>query len=175
MEALIAKRYAKALSGAVSNVEEAVAVLEEIGAAIASPKAARVIDAPIVGSAEKTALIVEALGDQVDGAIVNFIKLLGEHGRLGLLPEIVKVLRADLQRKANRYEGVVESASEVDEAKIGALEEALSNYSGTQVKLHTRQSDVDGLRVRVEDLGLEVNFSKERVKMQLIDYIKQSL
>jgi F-type H+-transporting ATPase subunit delta len=31
------------------------------------------------------------------------------------------------------------------------------------------------LRVSVDDLGIEVNFSKQRVKEQLIDFIKKSL
>ncbi|HEO99316.1 MAG TPA: F0F1 ATP synthase subunit delta, partial [Epsilonproteobacteria bacterium] len=43
------------------------------------------------------------------------------------------------------------------------------------IKLDQEKSDLDGLRVTVDDLGIEVNFSKQRVKEQLIDFIKKSL
>ena len=175
MEELIAKRYAKALSEAVSNVEDAVSVLDALSEALSSPKAKKIIASPIVPASQKTELVLEALGKDADGALVNFVKVLGEHGRLGLIPAIAKVLHADLQKAANRYEGVVQSASDVPAEEVKRLEQTLSSYTGATVALRTEKSDIDGLRVRVDDLGIEVNFSKARVKEQLIDFIKKSL
>jgi len=57
------------------------------------------------------------------------------------------------------------------------LEESLKKYTGgSTIKLKQTQSDYDdGIKVAVEDLGIEVNFSKQRVKEQLIDFITKSL
>jgi F-type H+-transporting ATPase subunit delta len=175
MEELIAKRYAKALSEAVENVESAVAVLDALKEALSSPKAATIIASPIVSAEEKTQMLLSALEKEVDTKVINFIKLLGEHGRLNLIPAIAKVLHADLQKASNRYEGILQSASDVPQEDIERLEKTLSSYTGATIALRAQKGDVDGMRVRVEDLGIEVNFSKERVKEALIDYIKKSL
>jgi F-type H+-transporting ATPase subunit delta len=55
------------------------------------------------------------------------------------------------------------------------LQNSLKTYTGSTIKLTQTQSDVEGIRVPVEDLGIEVNFSKQRVKEQLIDFITKSL
>ena len=175
MEELIAKRYAKALSEAVGDVESAVAVLDVLKEALSSPKAAMIIASPIVSTEEKISMVLSALEGQTDKEMVNFVKLLGEHGRLNLIPAIAKVLHADLQKASNRYEGILQSASDVPEEDIKRLEQTLSSYTGATIALRAEKGEVDGMRVRVEDLGIEVNFSKERVKEALIDYIKKSL
>jgi len=55
------------------------------------------------------------------------------------------------------------------------LESSLKSYTGSTIKLTHKKSDLDGIKVTVDDLGIEVNFSKERVKEQLIDFITKSL
>jgi len=105
----------------------------------------------------------------------NFIKILGENGRLDLIPAITKVLNSDQQRVSNEYEGVLKSASSLDEAELSNLEGTLKKYTGSTIKLTQEKGDFDGIRVSVDDLGIEVNFSKQRVKEQLIDFIKKSL
>ena len=113
--------------------------------------------------------------DKDDTVLTNFIKLLGEKKRLELIPSITKVLNAEIQKETNVYEGVLKSSKKLDDKKIQTLEKTLSNYTGATIKLNQEKSDLDGLRVSVDDLGIEVNFSKERVKEQLIDFIKKSL
>jgi F-type H+-transporting ATPase subunit delta len=84
-------------------------------------------------------------------------------------------LNKELQKVSNQYEGVVKSANPLDDAALSDLEETLQKYTGATVKLTQEKSDLDGIRVAVDDLGIEVNFSKQRVKEQLIDFIKKSL
>jgi len=110
-----------------------------------------------------------------DTTLVNFIKILGENKRLDLIPTITKVLNTDQQRVSNEYEGVLKSASSLNEAALTDLEESLKKYTGSTIRLTQEKSDLEGLRVSVDDLGIEVNFSKQRVKEQLIDFIKKSL
>ncbi len=175
MEELIAKRYAKALSSVSKDISTVTDVLNILSSAISTPKVKSTLTSPIISSDKKTEMILSTLGNDADSILVNFIKILGENKRLDLIPAIAKVLNADLQKVANKYEGVLSSKEILDDRALNKLEETLKKYTGSSIKLTQEKSDLDGLRVAVDDLGIEVNFSKQRVKEQLIDFIKKSL
>lgn len=174
MEELIAKRYAKALSSVSKDLPGILEVLNVLSEVVSSAEIKSTLTSPIISSENKTAMILSALSDN-DAVLVNFIKILGENGRLDLIPAITKVLNSDQQRVSNEYEGVLKSTSSLDEGVLADLEETLKKYTGSTIKLTQEKSDLEGLRVSVDDLGIEVNFSKQRVKEQLIDFIKKSL
>ena len=175
MEELIAKRYVKALSTVSKDINGASEVLNVLSEAMEAKEVQIILNSPIVISEKKTEMVLSALGEGVDANLINFVKILGENKRLDLIPAITKVLNADLQNVANEYEGVLTSNEILDDAGIANLEETLKKYTGSTIKLKQEKSDNDGLRVSVDDLGIEVNFSKQRVKEQLIDFIKKSL
>ena len=175
MEELIAKRYAKALSESSNKVAEITDVLNVLSEVVNTKEVKTALTSPIVASEKKTEMILSALGDSVDAVLMNFVKILGENKRLDLIPAITKVLNSDLQKVSNKFEGVLKSKETLDESALNNLEETLTKYTGSTIKLTQEKSDLDGLRVSVDDLGIEVNFSKERVKEQLIDFIKKSL
>jgi len=174
MEELIAKRYAQALSSVSKDLPGIVEVLNVLSEAISSAEIKSTLISPIISSESKTEMILSALSDD-DSTLVNFIKVLGENKRLDLIPAITKVLNTDQQRVSNEYEGVLKSTSSLDQAALADLEKTLEKYTGSKIKLTQEKSDIEGLRVSVDDLGIEVNFSKQRVKEQLIDFIKKSL
>jgi F-type H+-transporting ATPase subunit delta len=175
MEELIAKRYAQALSSVSKDLPGILEVLNVLSEVTSSSEIKSTLTSPIISSESKTEMILSTLGENADGSLVNFIKILGENKRLDLIPAITKVLNTDQQRVSNEYEGVLQSASPLDEAALANLEETLKKYTGSTIKLTQEKTDLDGLRVSVDDLGIEVNFSKQRVKEQLIDFIKKSL
>ncbi len=175
MEELIAKRYAQALSSVSKDLPAVLEVLNLVSEVTATDEVKSALTSPIVSSEKKTEMILAALGKDADGALVNFVKILGENNRLDLLPAITKVLNSDQQRISNNYEGVVKSASTLDAKALADLEKTLKKYTGSTIKLTQEKTDLEGLRVSVDDLGIEVNFSKQRVKEQLIDFIKKSL
>jgi len=175
MEELIAKRYAQALSSVskdISGIADVLSILTEV---IATKEVKVALLSPIVSSDKKTEMILSTLGKNADSTLVNFIKILGENKRLDLIPSIAKVLNSDLQKVSNEYEGILKSKETLNANALSKLEETLKKYTGSTIKLSQEKTDLDGLRVSVDDLGIEVNFSKQRVKEQLIDFIKKSL
>lgn len=174
MEELIAKRYAQALSSVSKNIKGIAEVLDVLTEAMSSEEVMTALTSPLVSSEKKTEIILSAISDD-DSTLVNFIKILGENRRLDLIPAISKVLNADLQKESNKYKGVLKSKKKLDKEELSKLEETLKRYTGSTIKLKQEKTDLDGLRVSVDDLGIEVNFSKQRVKEQLIDFIKKSL
>jgi len=175
MEELIAKRYAAALSAVSSDIQSILNVLNVLSEAIRSDTVKSALTSPIVSAEKKTEMILSALGKDADQTLINFIKVLGENKRLDLIPAIAKVLNADMQKESNQYEGVLKSANKLGKEELNKLEKTLEKYTGSTIKLRQERTDLDGLRVSVDDLGIEVNFSKQRVKEQLIDFIKKSL
>ena len=175
MEELIAKRYVKALASVSKDISGASQVLNALSEAVVDKKIKDVLLSPNVTKEKKSEMILSALGKDADGALVNFIKILGEHKRLQLIPVISRVLNADLQKESNSYEGLLKSKETLGKDELGKLEKTLEKYTGSKIKLSQEKTDLDGLRVLVDDLGIEVNFSKKRVKEQLIDFITKSL
>jgi F-type H+-transporting ATPase subunit delta len=176
MEELIAKRYVQALLSIADAKEREnyIGILNAIASTFDNADVREMIAAPIVSADKKVEAILSGLGKKVDEKIVNFIKILGEKKRLSLIPAIAEMLNAQVQKESNEYTGVVSSRETLGESEIATLEKTLKRYTGSNVKLEQVKSDLDGLRVAVEDLGIEVNFSKERVKEQLIDFIMKS-
>jgi len=176
MEELIAKRYVKALLEVISTEQKAsfVEVLNAISSLFSDEKIAEKINSPLISADEKVAFILEAIPED-NISMVNFIKILGENDRLDLIPTIAKILNQELQKEKNEYEGIVTSSNELGETQLADLENSLQTYTGSTIKLTQQKSDLDGIKVTVDDLGIEVNFSKQRVKEQLIDFITKSI
>ena len=177
MEELIAKRYVNALVGATDKKQRAKfsKILLDMTEAFSDANVVEKLSSPLISNEEKTAMVVESLGN-IDSKLVNFIKIIGENGRLDLLPTISKVLKQAIQNETNQYEGIVTTSTRLKSKELKELQKSLATYTnGANVKLTQELSDVDGIKVSVEDLGIEVNFSKQRVKEQLIDFITKSL
>ncbi len=177
MEELIAKRYVNALVDSTNKEERDnfSKILLAITEAFLDSNVIEKLSSPLISNEVKTSMVIESLGE-VDDKLLNFIKIIGENGRLDLLPTIAKVLKQAIQTEANKYEGVVISSSKLEESELKELQKSLSAYTnGANIQLTQEVSDVDGIKVSVEDLGIEVNFSKQRVKEQLIDFITKSL
>ena len=175
MEELIAKRYATALSSVSKDIKGITDVLNVLTKVISTDEVKAALTSPIVAAEKKTEMILSTLGKDADSTLVNFIKILGENKRLDLIPAIAKVLNSDLQKESNKYEGILKSSKKLAKEELSKLEKALEKYTGSTITLKQEKTDLDGLRVSVDDLGIEVNFSKQRVKEQLIDFIKKSL
>lgn len=177
MEELIANRYVNALVD-VTSPKQRVAfskVLSTIAELFSDKKVAEMLTSPLISKDQKTGFVLDGLGKGSDKSLQNFIKIIGEHGRLDLLPTIARRLNQAIQKEKNEYEGVVTSSNTLSDAEIADLQTSLKTYTGSIIQLRQEKSDLDGIKVSVDDLGIEVNFSKQRVKEQLIDFITKSL
>jgi F-type H+-transporting ATPase subunit delta len=176
MEELIAKRYVKALLEVIpeNQREDYSYILNSLSALFDNRTFKDIIESPIVSSKQKADLLLEPLKSR-NIPLINLIKVLAENGRLSLIPYIAKSLNQEVQKERNEYEGIVSSGDELSLDDIAKLEKSLATYTGSTIKLTQQKSNLDGIKVTVDDLGIEVNFSKERVKEQLIDFITKSL
>jgi len=178
MEELIANRYVKALVESTTTKKQRAEfskILSEISKIFDDASVVERLASPLISNSDKTAFILDGLGEESDVKLQNFIKILGENSRLDLLPVVAKVMNQSIQKESNKYEGIVSSSTKLKAAELKELQDSLKTYTGSTIKLKQETSDIDGIKVSVEDLGIEVNFSKQRVKEQLIDFITKSL
>ncbi len=177
IESLVAQKYVKAIFSMKNStlIQEFANTLNTLSGAISSSKEIRVaLSSPLMSDSNKVDSLLSAIGDNIDKSVDNFIKLLGENGRLDLIPEISRQINTQLQKQSNNYQGLVYSSKKLNKTDMTQLEKTLSKHTGSNITLEEIKSDIDGIKVLVDDLGIEVNFSKKRVKEQLIDFINQA-
>ncbi len=177
MEALIAKKYAKALmeSGDEQSVAARIDLLRGVAEALNEPEILQAITSPLIDREKKAQWVLDALGKKSDPIVENLIRLMAERGRLELIPQMVQLIDLERKKASNRFEGVVYSDEELSDGSIAKLEKALEAYSGAEIQLEMATSEQPGLKVEVEELGIELSFSREKVKRALIEHIQKAL
>ena len=139
----IARRYARALleastPGAVVGIADQLTVIAGLVASNAS--LADVIRNPAYSRAQRHG-VVDGLIQLIkpeSTVLPNFLRLLVDRHRLGLLPDIARLFRDMADEKAGRVRGTVVSAVPLDPQSIRQLESTLSRVVQKQVVLDTR-------------------------------------
>ena len=167
-QSTIARPYAKAvfeLAQETGKLEQWGTLLRSISYAVDDPTVIDLLQKPSVGSAAVGQLIIDALGDRLDEHGRNFIRLLAENGRVGILPEITagfETLRAEAERTIDVN---VTSAAPLTEQHKTELVASLEKRFGRDVRLHCEvdESLIGGAVVRAGDLVID---SSLRGRMQ---------
>jgi len=152
----VARPYAEAAfrladeGGALAKWSEALAALaqvsedERVRAALADPS---------LSDANAAGLFIAILAGRLAGDAENFLRVLAENGRLGLLPEI----RAQFEVLKNEREGVLEaevhSAFELLPAQVSDLGQRLEKKTGRKVRttVHVNKELIAGVRIVLGD------------------------
>lgn len=176
MRGIIAKKYVNALMSACDDKELAKvsALISEVAQAFASIKFQNIILSPDVSTNDKQEFVLSLIKDD-EKKFVNLIKLLAENDRLALLEEISEVLKYQIALKNNIFEGEVISNFEIDSAQMINLEKNLSKKFGAEVKLNQIVTDYPGVKIQLDDLGVEVSFSLDRLKSQMVEHILKAI
>lgn len=176
MNDLVAKRYVKALiDGRDNKVVSTVAKsLNTISTAFADEKLNSIISSPEVNDSKKVELVL-SLVKKADDTLTNLVKLLGEKRRLALLPFIAEELNAQIAIMNNKYVGVVYTNQELSSDYVSSIEAQFSKKFDVNLSLSQNVCDYDGIKVDIDGLGVEISFSKERLKSQMIDHILKAV
>ena len=171
----VAKKYVKALiSGCdrttLNGVNEN---LEKIATAFNDSKFKDIILSPDVKREDKIELILSF--DKCGTQTLNLIKILSKNEKLLSIPSINRELKYQISHLENRFKGVVISNFKITKAKISELEDKLGKKFNSTVKLENIVTDYDGIKVELEDLGVEVSFSTTRLKAQIAEHILKAI
>ena len=177
MEELIAKRYIKAITGSadMASIQNMTDVFSVLAESFKNEKFVQIIDSPDVSTNDKSEILLEAVKSADSSQVNNLIKLLVENKRINIIPAIAQELRKDVAVSTKTYEGVIYSDSEIDAKTIEELSNGLSKRFDANITLVYVKNDFNGIKVDVEDLGVEINFSKTRINSQMIEHIVKAI
>lgn len=152
----IARPYAEAAfrladaAGALGKWSEMLSALAQV-AQDARVRAA--VADPNLSDAKAAGLFISILAGKLSGDAENFVRVLAENGRLGLLPEI----RSQFEALKNEREGVLEaevhSALELSDAQVADLVQRLEKKTGRKVrtKVHIDKDLIAGVKIVLGD------------------------
>jgi F-type H+-transporting ATPase subunit delta len=176
MVELVAKRYVKALMSErdVTSLTGIFNELKSISTAFGDSKFLSIIASTEVNKDKKVELILSFV-DQCSDATKNLIKLLGDNKRLNIIPGIVSELENELAVINNSYKGVIYTNVELSNDEVEKLNQQFAKKFNVELALTQNICDYDGIKVDIDGLGVEVGFSKERLKSQMIEHILKAV
>ena len=177
MEELIAKRYIKAIreSSDSDTMQEMSVVFSALAELFNDQKFINIMDNPEISKDEKLEILLAAVKSANSEKINNFIKILVENKRIDIIPALAEGMRKDTADSSKTYSGIVYSDSDIDVKVIQDLSSGLSKRFDSNISLEFVKEDFDGIKVDVEDLGIEINFSKTRINSQIIEHIVKAI
>ncbi|MEA3383234.1 MAG: F0F1 ATP synthase subunit delta [Campylobacterota bacterium] len=173
---LVAKRYVKALmtDRDVDGLSSIYNELSTISTAFKSDKFLLIVSSTDVKVDEKINLILSFI-DTCSVSTKNLIKILGDNKRLSIIPNIVDVLNKELSILNNSYTGVISTNVELAQPEVDKMNVEFAKKFNVSLKLTQNICDYNGIKVDIEGLGVEIGFSKERLKAQMIEYILKAV
>ncbi len=127
-----------------------------------------------VKASQKVDLII-SLVDNMSDTSKNLVKLLGSKKRLEIIPFIVAELKANIGAMENSYEGIVYTNNALSDQYINSIAEQFSKKFDVKLTLTQNVCDYDGIKVDIDGLGVEISFSKDRLKSQMINHILKAV
>ena len=143
MASALAQRYARALvdvvlePGSTVKPEDAVAQLQAAAQMVAQSSELRIaLLTPAIATSRKRAVMGKLL-DEIGSApiIRNFIYVVIDHRRIGVLDEIREAFELALDERLGFVRAEVSSAAALDESRGARLESELSRLTGKKMRL----------------------------------------
>lgn len=142
---VVGSRYARALvdvvlsTGSQLRPGDAITQLQAVEALLASsPELRAIMDTPAVpGSRKKAVLEQLAVRTGASPLIINFLKVLVDHKRIGILSQIRSAFELLLDEHLGYVRIDVASAAPLDDEQRKQLETEMMQISGKQVRMRT--------------------------------------
>ena len=158
----IARPYAEALfraakeSGNLAKWAESVASLAQMAA---NPDVRSAIGDPNVAATQLVDLFRSACGTAVDTELTNFIQLLSNNDRLGLLPEIGALYESYKRDEEGTKQAEIVSAFPIDDNQVKALLPQLEAIFKTRLETSVAVDSalIGGIKVIVGDQMLDAS------------------
>lgn len=178
--AAVSSRYARALADVITaaklDAASAVAQLRSLVAAFEENGDLREVWQSPAISAEQKHKVLDALAAKLgvtDRPVRNFIVVLIDHDRIGLLSEIASQFEVELNNRSGRVEAEITSARELAPEQRSALLAELGRLTGKTVlpRYITDQTLIGGVMVRVGSTIYDgsVRGQLQRMRQQLVE------
>ncbi len=176
-EELISKRYVKPLLQMCdsSTYESLIELFDSLAAGFNDVKFAHIIASGDISINQKRDILLDIVKPAQSNIIDNFIKILAENNRLELIPFIAKEIKRQIGAIRREYSGFIYSKDAIEQGTIDTIASDLGKKMDSKINLTYVASDYDGIRVEVDGLNVEINFSKTRLNSQLVEHILKAI
>jgi len=174
----VARIYAESLLGAAEKQQQTQEVLEELESLVRDVLAPHAEFALLLGSAvisreHKREVLQRAFQGKINAILYNFLLVLNDHNRLGVIREVAVLMRDFFERRAGRMHADVISAEPLAEEQQERLRNELRAKFNREpiLAVHVDPELLGGLVVRVDDWVYDgsVRARLERIRNQLIE------
>jgi F-type H+-transporting ATPase subunit delta len=156
----LARPYARAafeFARGSEALNEWQAALDQLGAVAASEKVTAALKSPAMTAEQRVAVLTGLFSEQLPQAVVNFVRIMAENGRLSLLGEVAELFQELKQSLESAVSVDVISAFDVSDAEASALSDALNKQLERAVTMtyHTDPTLIGGAVIRAGDLVID--------------------
>ena len=169
--ATIARPYARAAFSHALDVPEGLSgwsgMLKLLSATASEPLVRDALDDPMLSGEDEANLLTSILGDELSQEAMNFVGVLGQYGRIELLPEISDMFELLKANHEKTMEVEIASAYEINDSEKTALSEALSNRLQRKINLETTVDPnlLGGAIIKAEDTVIDNSVRGKLQKM----------
>jgi F-type H+-transporting ATPase subunit delta len=169
--------YAKAFLGAAEQAGQTDALVEELHGLTTAlekfPDFEAVLASALVSGEEKSAVLDRVFASKASGTILDFLKVLGSHGRLNLLRAVEQEVARLHDQLRGRLRVQVRTATAVDDALANNLRGSLQTLFGAEPKLDAQVDPalIGGIMLRVGDTVYDGSVARQldQVRQQMIN------
>lgn len=160
----LARPYAKAIFGLAQQAGDFAGWSDALGkvtAVVTNPAIAGLLNSPQVTPAELASSVNDVVGklgaSSVSDKVANFVSLLAENRRLGLIADIAAQFEVMRNEAENSVDAVMRSATQPTDAQIEAIRLGLEKKLGRDVKLSVvvDESLLGGALIKAGDLVID--------------------
>ena len=171
---MVVEKYAKAFLASLSEEEIAPAyeAIARIALVAKNPKFILIVKSPLLSIEDKIQKLAE-IAEYNNPKFLNFLRIILENKREDLFKEIHTSLYEKVSRHFNTYAGVVEG--KISEDTLKEIESKLSEKFDATIKLQLNEKDINGIKVFVDILNVEVALSEDKIKSDLINNILKAI
>ena len=131
--------------------------LAVVAGVIQQPVVEENLDSPTKTSEQKAALVIELCGEEIDAKVKNFVAVMADNKRLGLLVEVQQLFE-DFKSQQEKFSDIkVSSAFKLDSAVEKTLADKLRKTLDSEVALSTSidKSLIGGVVIRAGDMVID--------------------
>ncbi|MEE3777230.1 F0F1 ATP synthase subunit delta [Campylobacter sp. CX2-4080-23] len=177
MREVVAKKYVKALILTLdaNEFDKASVEFRKLASAFSISKFNFIIDSPMIDAKSKSDFLLSLIDDNSNSKLSRFLMLLSQKHRLHLIPEISKEFEYQKAIRDSKFKGLISGNIDITPAQKSELESKFSNKFDVKVEFETIKNDFNGIKIELDDLGVEVSFSIDRLRAQMSEYILKAI
>ncbi len=150
--------YAQAFLGATANSANADGVVEELSSFSDDvlnrfPKLEQTLQSSLISEEQKEQMLSRIFGGKASREVLNFLKVLSRHGRLGLVRQATRLVKSMHATRRGMTDVEVRVAAPLDDAMRAEIQTQLRKSLGTEPVLTVKviPSLLGGIVIRVGD------------------------